>query len=268
MMRATLWFLGLFALAVALALFAGSNQGVVSLFWKQHRIDLSLNLALLALCSLFALLYASLRGLATLGQLPKQARQGRMQRKAQQQQAHSQALEALQNCSTSAELAQLWRQWPSTQQQQPRLALPTAQQWLQLQGSPQQALQWLWPVWIAYEQDKLPAHQRPSLWQCLALCHAALDAAWLERFKQAQQRHPQQAELVLLQGLAHAKLGQPAEAQACLQGSIEQLPPSVLQSSAWQQLALLAEQRQDQSAAFSAWRSAALAIVPSTLPAA
>ncbi len=52
MMRAALWFVGLFALAVALALFAGNNQGMVSLFWPPYRVDISLNMALLALLGL------------------------------------------------------------------------------------------------------------------------------------------------------------------------------------------------------------------------
>lgn len=81
MMRAALWFIGLFALAVALALFAGSNQGMVSLFGPTYRVDISLNTALLALLALFVLGYASLRGLAVLGQLPLQARRWRQQQK-------------------------------------------------------------------------------------------------------------------------------------------------------------------------------------------
>ena len=48
-MRAALWFLALFGIAVAVALFAGNNQGTVTLFWPPYRVDVSLNLALLAL---------------------------------------------------------------------------------------------------------------------------------------------------------------------------------------------------------------------------
>ena len=81
MMRAALWFVGLFALAVALALFAGNNQGMVSLFWPPYRVDISLNMALLALLGLFVLCYASLRGVAVLGQLPEQTRRWRQQQK-------------------------------------------------------------------------------------------------------------------------------------------------------------------------------------------
>lgn len=81
MMRAVLWFVGLFALAVAMALFAGSNQGIVSLFLPPYRLDISLNMALLALLALFLLGYASLRGLSMLGQLPRQTQRLRQQQK-------------------------------------------------------------------------------------------------------------------------------------------------------------------------------------------
>lgn len=52
MMRAALWFVGLFALAVTVALFAGNNQGIVSLFWHPYRVDLSLNMVLFVLLAI------------------------------------------------------------------------------------------------------------------------------------------------------------------------------------------------------------------------
>jgi len=76
-MRAALWLLGLFAAAVALALFAGDNQGTVTVFWPPHRVDLSINLALLLLLLAFALLYVALRGFGALLQLPRRARHWR-----------------------------------------------------------------------------------------------------------------------------------------------------------------------------------------------
>lgn len=81
MMRAALWFIGLFALAVALALFAGNNQGVVSLFWHPYRVDLSLNMVLLLLFTAFSLGYAALRGFSALVMLPHQAKRWRQQQK-------------------------------------------------------------------------------------------------------------------------------------------------------------------------------------------
>ena len=41
-MRVTFWLLALFGIAVAVALFAGNNQGTVTLFWPPWRVDLSL----------------------------------------------------------------------------------------------------------------------------------------------------------------------------------------------------------------------------------
>lgn len=80
-MRIALWLTGLFAAAVALALFAGGNEGTVTVFWPPHRVDLSVNLVVLLLLALFALLYASLRGVAALVELPRQARRWRQQQR-------------------------------------------------------------------------------------------------------------------------------------------------------------------------------------------
>jgi len=80
-MRAALWLLGLFACAVALALFAGDNQGTVTLFWPPYRVDLSVNLALLLLLLAFGLLYAAVRGLRALIELPRQAQSWRAQQR-------------------------------------------------------------------------------------------------------------------------------------------------------------------------------------------
>jgi len=77
-MRTILWFLVLFAIAAAAALFAGNNQGTVTVFWPPWRIDLSLNLVLLGLLALFFLLYAVLRALTLVFALPGQARRWRI----------------------------------------------------------------------------------------------------------------------------------------------------------------------------------------------
>jgi HemY protein len=80
-MRAALWLLALFGVAVAIALFAGNNQGTVTLFWPPWRVDLSLNLVLLLLFAAFAFLHAALRALAALFDLPRQALRWRAQQK-------------------------------------------------------------------------------------------------------------------------------------------------------------------------------------------
>lgn len=80
-MRAALWLLALFGVAVAVALFAGNNQGSVTLFWPPYRIDLSLNLVLLLLVGAFFLVHAAMRALAALFDLPRQALRWRTQQK-------------------------------------------------------------------------------------------------------------------------------------------------------------------------------------------
>ena len=80
-MRAALWFLALFGVAVAIALFAGNNQGTVTVFWPPYRIDLSLNLVLMLAVGGFVFLYAVLRALSALFDLPRQALRWRNQQK-------------------------------------------------------------------------------------------------------------------------------------------------------------------------------------------
>jgi HemY protein len=77
-MRAVLWFLALFAVAVATTLFAGNNQGTVTLFWPPYRVDLSLNLVLLGLVFVFFVAYVALRAISALLSLPAQARRWRI----------------------------------------------------------------------------------------------------------------------------------------------------------------------------------------------
>lgn len=80
-MRLTLWLLALFGVAVAAALFAGNNQGTVTLFWPPYRIDVSLNMALLAMVAAFLVVHGALGALGALFDLPQQARRWRAQRR-------------------------------------------------------------------------------------------------------------------------------------------------------------------------------------------
>jgi HemY protein len=92
-MRAALWLLALFGIAVAIALFAGNNQGSVTLFWPPYRVDLSLNLVLVLLFVAFAFVHAALRALAALFDLPRQALRWRAQQK--ERAMHGSLLDAL-----------------------------------------------------------------------------------------------------------------------------------------------------------------------------
>src|SRR6218665_1238133 len=92
-MRAALWFVGLFCLAVAGALFAGNNQGSVMLFWPPYRLDLSLNMVVLLLLAAFFILYGALRGFSALVTLPLQAKRWRLQQR--ERNMHQALLESL-----------------------------------------------------------------------------------------------------------------------------------------------------------------------------
>jgi HemY protein len=80
-MRAALWLLALFGIAVAAALVAGNNQAVVTLFWPPYRVDLSFNLVVLLMAGLFLLLYLASRALTAVFSLPLEARRWRAQQK-------------------------------------------------------------------------------------------------------------------------------------------------------------------------------------------
>ena len=92
-MRLTLWFLGLFGVAVALALFASTNPGTITVFWPPYRVDLSLNLVILALLLVFALFHGALKALSALFAIPGQARSWRL--RYQERIMHTALLDAL-----------------------------------------------------------------------------------------------------------------------------------------------------------------------------
>jgi HemY protein len=91
--RAALWLLALFGVAVSIALFVGDNQGTVTVYWPPYRVDLSLNFVLLILFGTFAVLYLALRALAALFELPGQARRWRVQQR--ERAMHAAMLDAL-----------------------------------------------------------------------------------------------------------------------------------------------------------------------------
>jgi len=73
-MRAALWLLAIFAAAVGVALFVSNASGTVTLFVPPRRVDMSLNLVLLALLASFVLLHFALRAIAALLELPERAK--------------------------------------------------------------------------------------------------------------------------------------------------------------------------------------------------
>ena len=92
-MRAALWLVSLFAVAVATALLASINAGTVSIFWAPYRLDLSLNLVLFALVLILLTLHWAQRALTAMFELPKQAKRWRLQQK--ERAAHGALLDSL-----------------------------------------------------------------------------------------------------------------------------------------------------------------------------
>jgi HemY protein len=80
-MRTVLWLAALFAIAVASALFASSNQGTVTVYWPPHRVDVSINLVVVLLVGVFLVLHLALRALAVLFSIPQLARRWRLLQK-------------------------------------------------------------------------------------------------------------------------------------------------------------------------------------------
>ena len=424
-MRATLWLVALFGVAVAVALFAGNNQSTVTVFWPPYRVDLSLNMVLLLLFGAFAVLHAALRALAAMLDLPNQASRWRTQQKeramhtalldamahllagrfvrsgkaadlalaqeaalegsgeklAQGVQvralAHlvaAESAQALQNrprrdehlalalkttaqiASTQAQeiregtqlraarwaledrdangalerledmpqgaarrtlalrirlkatrqarktrealetarllgkhrafspdaahsivrslatewvgsahdtvqLLQVWNALENAERAMPELAISAAQRLAALGGDPSQVRGWLLPVWerMLAQPDSLPDNQQLKLVQTLESALDGVDADWLARIESAQQRNPRDARLTYLAGAACVERQLWGKAQVLLAQAAQRLQDVPLRRNAWRALALLAERRDDATAAAEAWKNAALA---------
>jgi len=87
-MRVVIWLLVLFAVAAGAALFASTNPGTVTVFWPPYRVDVSLNLVLLALVVAFVVAHFVLGTVSTLGGLPEQARRWRALQRERAVQGH------------------------------------------------------------------------------------------------------------------------------------------------------------------------------------
>jgi HemY protein len=92
-MRAALWLMSLFAVAVASALLASNNVGTVSIFWTPYRVDVSLNLVLFGLVLILLTMHWAQRALTALFELPKQAKRWRLQQK--ERAAHAALLDGM-----------------------------------------------------------------------------------------------------------------------------------------------------------------------------
>ncbi len=80
-MRGVIWLVLLFVVAVVAATTLGSNDGLVSLYWRGWRTDLSLNLFVILILGACAVLMLSVQALNALVSLPQRAGQWRALRR-------------------------------------------------------------------------------------------------------------------------------------------------------------------------------------------
>lgn len=80
-MRAVVWIVLLFTVAVVAATTLGSNDGIVTVYWRGWRTDLSLNLVVVALVGLCVLLTMASQAIYSVTTLPRRAGEWRALRK-------------------------------------------------------------------------------------------------------------------------------------------------------------------------------------------
>jgi HemY protein len=86
-MRSVIWLVLLFVAAVVAATTLGRNDGLVSLYWSGWRLDVSLNLFVIALVLTCLALLLAMRALHSLASLPARAHEWRVRRREQAAQA-------------------------------------------------------------------------------------------------------------------------------------------------------------------------------------
>ena len=86
-MRAVIWFTLLFAVAVVAATTLGTNDGLASFYWSGWRMDVSLNLFLLALVGTCFVLVTVIQAITALVGLPQRAQAWRVERRERSAQA-------------------------------------------------------------------------------------------------------------------------------------------------------------------------------------
>jgi HemY protein len=79
-MKSLFWILALFALAVGVSLVMRGNEGYVLVILRSHRVEISLNLAVLTTLLGFGVCHVFLRAIALASSLPRRVRESRARR--------------------------------------------------------------------------------------------------------------------------------------------------------------------------------------------
>ncbi len=177
-------------------------------------------------------------------------------------------LDALREAHDMAQLDIVWSRLDSSERAMPELALAAARRGNQLvlhrgdvDDSEARAVaarlrSWLEPLWNGF--DALPPAQQQQLVVAFEPGLSQLDSAWLARLEQQQRLSPNNAFLQYLAGQACMQRQLWGKASQLLTQASHGLTDTALLRRTWRSLALLAEERGDETAAQSAWKRAAL----------
>ncbi|WP_321166263.1 heme biosynthesis protein HemY [Hydrogenophaga sp. Root209] len=177
-------------------------------------------------------------------------------------------LDALREAHDMAQLEVVWNGLDASERAMPELALAAARRGNQLvlqrsdaDGDEARAVaarlrSWLEPLWQDF--DALTPVQQRQLVTAFEPGLPQLDSAWLARLEQQQRLSPNNAFLQYLAGQACMQRQLWGKASQLLTQASHGLNDAALMRRTWRSLALLAEERGDETAAQSAWKQAAL----------
>ena len=169
------------------------------------------------------------------------------------------ALELLGGAHDPAQLQNVWASLDDNEQAMPELVIHAAARLMALHGDTDLARSWLLQVWepVMRPRSEISDKLRIKLIQVLEQGLDSIDAAWLARIEIAQQHSPRDVNLQYLAGMACLKRQLWGKAQQLLSQAALALQDAGLHRNAWRALALLAEQRGDETAAVLAYKRAA-----------
>lgn len=169
------------------------------------------------------------------------------------------ALELLNDAHDPAQLQQAWDSLDNNERAMPELVVHAAARLMALHGEPETARQWVLQIWdrVVRPGSDVADSLRVKLVALLETGLGTLDAAWLARIETAQRASPRDANLQYLAGMACLRRQLWGKARQLLSQASMGLQDSTLHRKAWLGLAVLAEQRQDETAAAEAYKKAA-----------
>ncbi len=177
-------------------------------------------------------------------------------------------LDALREAHDMAQLEAVWNGLDASERAMPELALAAARRGNQLvlqrsdadddeaRAVAARLRSWLEPLWQGF--DALTSAQQRQLVAAFEPGLPQLDSAWLARLELQQRLSPNNAFLQYLAGQACMQRQLWGKASQLLTQASHGLNDAALMRRTWRSLALLAEERGDETAAQLAWKQAAL----------